>query len=89
MTPVERLGQPGAGEDVARARVAGARAAAAERADRMAAGVQLVDQLGADVAGRAGDEDGAGFAHEPLRYPPATMGIPIGRGAVGCHGAIR
>ena len=89
MTPASASGRPVAGEHVALAGVAGARAAAAERADRVAAGVQLLDELGADVAGRAGDKDGAGFAHEPLSYPARDMGIRIGRGAVGCHGTIR
>ena len=84
---LERLGQALAREDVALARVAPARAAAAEGADACAAGLQFVDQLGADVAGGAGDEDGVGFAHERSATRALVPGIPIGRSAVGCPGS--
>ena len=62
---LERLGQARAGEDVA---ACARRRAPAPRRLRVRTAwpraLQLGDQLGADVAGRAGDEDGVGFAHE-------------------------
>ena len=73
----ERLGQARAGEHVARARVALAGAAAAEGADVVAAREQRVDELGADVAGRAGDKDGIRLAHViGCSYPGAVAGNP-------------
>ena len=64
--PSQRLPQTGAGHRVALADVDGGREAAGlgtagERAYPPAASEQLGQEMGADVAGRAGQQDGIGF----------------------------